>query len=247
MIVKDNGDIESESSNDDMPPLEDVGDEEPARGKLIAAVKKDLGEQVNEETGAQRENISHARCLAKDQACGMMIDNGSSTNIVSTLLVEKLHQPTVKHPRPYKLQWFNERGEVRVTKRVLVTFSIGSYTDEILRDVAPMHAGHILLGLPWRFDRRVTYDGFKNCYSSVLHEQLVDLAPIKPCEAHEDQLKILSDLSERGKHTSARCKDLSDTRVTNVRSVLFARSVVTNESALSAPGKNFFFIAGLQR
>jgi len=239
MIVKGNGDIESKSSNDDMPPLEDVSDEEPARGKLIAVVKKDLGERVNEETGAQRGNTFRTRCLEDDQACSMMIDSGSSTNTVSTLLVEKLHQPTVKHPRPYKLQWFNERGVVRVTKQVLVTFSIGSYTDGIPCGVAPTHAGHILLGRPRRFDRRVTYDGFKSCYSFVLHKQLVDLAPIKACEAHGDQVKILSDLRERGKHTSAQCKNLSDTLVSNVRSVLFARSLVTNESALSVPGKNF--------
>jgi hypothetical protein len=50
---------------------------------------------------------------------------------------------------------------------VLVTFSIGKYLDEVLYDVVPMHAGHILLGRPWQYDRRVTHDGFKNMYSFV--------------------------------------------------------------------------------
>uniref|UniRef100_A0A2N9EMV0 Reverse transcriptase domain-containing protein n=1 Tax=Fagus sylvatica TaxID=28930 RepID=A0A2N9EMV0_FAGSY len=36
------------------------------------------------------------------------------------------------------------------------------YKDEVLCDVAPMHAGHILLGRPWQFDRKVTHDGLKN-------------------------------------------------------------------------------------
>uniref|UniRef100_A0A2N9IQ73 Retrotransposon gag domain-containing protein n=1 Tax=Fagus sylvatica TaxID=28930 RepID=A0A2N9IQ73_FAGSY len=36
------------------------------------------------------------------------------------------------------------------------------YKDEVLCDVVPMHAGHILLGRPWQFDRKVTHDGFKN-------------------------------------------------------------------------------------
>ena len=49
------------------------------------------------------------------------------------------------HPRPYKLQWFNDGGEVGVTKQVLVSFRIGKYKDEVLCDVAPMKAGHILL------------------------------------------------------------------------------------------------------
>ena len=33
----------------------------------------------------------------------MIIDSGSCTNAASTLLVEKLSLPTLKHPRPYKL------------------------------------------------------------------------------------------------------------------------------------------------
>uniref|UniRef100_A0A2N9H665 Integrase catalytic domain-containing protein n=1 Tax=Fagus sylvatica TaxID=28930 RepID=A0A2N9H665_FAGSY len=36
------------------------------------------------------------------------------------------------------------------------------YKDEVLCDVAPMHAGHILLGRLWQFDRKATHDGLKN-------------------------------------------------------------------------------------
>jgi hypothetical protein len=43
---------------------------------------------------------------------------------------------------------------VRVTKQVLITFAIGKYSDEILCDVVPMHASHLLLGRPWQFDRK---------------------------------------------------------------------------------------------
>ena len=73
---------------------------------------------------------------------------GSCTNAASTTLVEKLNLPTLNHPRPYKLQWLNDCGEVKVNKQVLVSFSIGRYKDEVLGDVVPMHAGHILLGRP---------------------------------------------------------------------------------------------------
>uniref|UniRef100_A0A2N9GUV8 Reverse transcriptase domain-containing protein n=1 Tax=Fagus sylvatica TaxID=28930 RepID=A0A2N9GUV8_FAGSY len=55
----------------------------------------------------------------------------------------------------------------RVDRQVLVTFSIGKYLDEVLCDVVPMHADHILLGRPWQYDRRVTHDGFKNMYSFI--------------------------------------------------------------------------------
>uniref|UniRef100_A0A2N9I342 CCHC-type domain-containing protein n=1 Tax=Fagus sylvatica TaxID=28930 RepID=A0A2N9I342_FAGSY len=62
-------------------------------------------------------------------------------------------------------KWLNDCGEVTVDRQVLITFSIGKYLDEVLCDVVPMHAGHILLGRPWQYDRRVTHDGFKNMYS----------------------------------------------------------------------------------
>jgi len=73
----------------------------------------------------QRENVFHTRCLVNNQVCSLLIDSGSSTNIVSTLLVEKSQLPTLGHPNPCKLQWFNPCGEIRVTKQVIVSFSTG--------------------------------------------------------------------------------------------------------------------------
>ena len=81
-----------------------------------------------------------------------------------TILVEKLGLPAIRHPNPYRLQWLNECGEVRVHKQVRVAFSVGRYSDEVLCDVVPMQASHMLLGRPWQYDRRVTHDGFKNRY-----------------------------------------------------------------------------------
>ena len=78
---------------------------------------------------------------------------------------------TLKHPRPYKLQGQNDCGEVKVNKQVLISFSIGRYKDEVLCDVVPMHAGHILLGRPWQYDRRVTHDGYLNRYSFVINKK----------------------------------------------------------------------------
>uniref|UniRef100_A0A2N9IG56 CCHC-type domain-containing protein n=1 Tax=Fagus sylvatica TaxID=28930 RepID=A0A2N9IG56_FAGSY len=75
-------------------------------------------------------------------------------------------------------KWLNDCGEVRVDRPVLVTFSIGKYLDEMLCDVVPMHAGHILLGRPWQYDRRVTHDGFKNMYSFVKGDKTIKLAPL---------------------------------------------------------------------
>ena len=78
------------------------------------------------------------------------------TNVASTALVEKLGLPLLTHPRPYRLQWLNDCGEVKVNKQVLVTFTIGKYNDEVLRVVVPMHAGHLYWGGHASMIRRCT-------------------------------------------------------------------------------------------
>uniref|UniRef100_A0A2N9JAA8 Reverse transcriptase n=1 Tax=Fagus sylvatica TaxID=28930 RepID=A0A2N9JAA8_FAGSY len=102
-------------------------------------------------------------------------------------------------------KWLNDCGEVRVDRQVLVTFSIGKYLDEVLCDVVPMHAGHILLGRPWQYDRRVTHDGFKNMYSFVKGGKTIKLAPLTPSQVYEDQLKLKSEVAHKRK-----CENESD-------------------------------------
>jgi len=63
-------------------------------------------------------------------------------------MVEKLGLPIISHAKPYKLQWLSKLGEIMVNKQVLITFAIGKYKDEVLCDVVPMEATHILLGRP---------------------------------------------------------------------------------------------------
>ena len=120
----------------------------------------------------------------------MIIDEGSCTNVANTELVEKLSLTTFKHPKPYRLQWLNDCGEVKVTKQVLVSFAIGRYKDKVLCDVVPMHAGHLLLGHPWQYDRKVTHDGFKNRYSFTKDRRMITLVPLTLQQVYEDQVRI---------------------------------------------------------
>ena len=76
----------------------------------------------------------------------MMI--GNYVNVYSTTLVSKLNLCTVKNAKPYRLQWLNDNGEVKVTKQVMVPCSIKKYVEEVLCNVVPMQASHILLGRP---------------------------------------------------------------------------------------------------
>ncbi|KAJ4717073.1 Transposon Ty3-I Gag-Pol polyprotein [Melia azedarach] len=173
MIVLENREIESASSSEDeMPPLEDcsyVEVEEPVHGDLLVPRRAISIQPKDDVDVEQHEHIFQIRCHVKDKVCTMIIDSGSCTNIASTLMVDKLNLHIIKHPKPYKLQWLNECGEIRVTKQVLIFSSIGKYEDKVLCDVAPMHASHLLLGRPWQFDRKVTHNGYKNCYSFVMN------------------------------------------------------------------------------
>ena len=148
MVMRDNGEIETDedSDNDSMSSLEDADDEEHIAQKELLVARRALSVQVKEDEEEQQENIFHTRCHVQNKVCSMIIDGGSCTNIASTTMVEKLGLPTSKHPRPYKLQWLNDSGEIRVNKQVLVSFRIGRYEDEVLCDVVPMQAGHLLLG-----------------------------------------------------------------------------------------------------
>ena len=65
---------------------------------------------------------------------------------------------------------------------------MGKYVDDVLYDVMPMQAGHILLGRPWKFDRRVHHDGFTNKYSFVMDDKNIILSPLSPKEVYEDQM-----------------------------------------------------------
>jgi hypothetical protein len=71
--------------------------------------------------------------------CSLIIDSGKScVNVYSTTLVSQLNLYIVKHAKPYRLQWLNDSGEVKVTKEVVVPFFIGKYIDEVLCDVVPI-------------------------------------------------------------------------------------------------------------
>ncbi|XP_031398439.1 uncharacterized protein LOC116209004 [Punica granatum] len=113
-----------------------------------------------------------------------MIDSGSCENIVSAEAVQKLSLRSEAHPKPYKLAWLKKGGEVSVSKRALVTFSIGSrYRDSVWCDVVMMEACHLLLGMPWQFDRSVSHDGRTNKYSFTHKGLKIVLVPKRDRDA----------------------------------------------------------------
>ena len=76
------------------------------------------------------------------------------------------------------MAWLKKGGAVTVSKRALVSFSIGSrYKDAVWCDVVIMDACHLLLGRPWQFDRGVMHDGRADTYSFVYKGVKIVLVP----------------------------------------------------------------------
>lgn len=167
---------EHQEEEGDLEEHEEYGDE----GEVLV-IRRLLNASHSQEEHWLRENIFQTRCTSHGRVCNLIIDGGSCTNVVSEEMVTKLSLSTEPHPKPYKIQWFKNGNGVSVSKRCLVSFSIGkSYQDEIWCDVVPMDACHILLGRPWLFDRRVMHDGFKNTYSFIKDGKKIILNPMKP-------------------------------------------------------------------
>jgi len=171
----------------------------------------------------QRENIFHTRCLITNKLCSMVIDGGSCANVGSTRIVEKLGLPTISHTKPYKLQCLSVEGEIMVNKKVLITFAIGKYKYEVLCDVVPMEATHILLGRPWQYDRQVLHDGLTNKMTFTFQGHKVTLKPLSPKEVHEDLLKM------KTKRENEKEKERNDQlihKVSSTKSIMLTRAML---------------------
>ncbi|KAL4360776.1 hypothetical protein GQ457_04G020030 [Hibiscus cannabinus] len=134
MLMLESGKIESESEEDEQEfPKETVQEEDDTLQSFeteeALVIKRSLTTQPTQDN-QQRENIFHTRCLVNGKVCVVIIDGGSCTSIASSIMVEKLGLATTKHPNPYRLQWLNDGGAIKVTKQVLVPFTIGKYKDE---------------------------------------------------------------------------------------------------------------------
>jgi hypothetical protein len=125
----------------------------------------------------------------------MIINEDSCANVASIALVRKLNLSTVKHHKPYRLSWLNECGEVKMTKKVLILFLIGRYSNEELCNMVLIHASHLLLSRPWQFDKKTMYDGFRNKYTIVKY---VKSSPLYHYHPNKCMLIILNSSEEHG-------------------------------------------------
>eukprot|EP00253_Pinus_taeda_P001416 PITA_01416 len=127
----------------------------------------------------QRKALFRTVCKARGKCCKLIIDSGSTDNLVAVEMVEKLGLKKLKHPTPYKVSWLQKGHQLLVDEQCEVEFQIRRYKDKILCDVMPMDVRHLLLGRPWQFDRSAVHDRKTNCYKFIKDGIKHTLVPIK--------------------------------------------------------------------
>ena len=93
----------------------------------------------------QRRSLFHTRCRCEDKCYDLIIDGGSTDNLVSKIMVTKLKSKRQKHLHPYHITWVQDDHKVMVNEQCSMKFKIGSYQDEVLCDIIPMDICHIFL------------------------------------------------------------------------------------------------------
>ena len=78
------------------------------------------------------------RCKSQGKCCKMVIDTGSTNNLVSTKMVEKMGLKRMKHTTPYKVSWLQKGHHLLVNEQCNVKFQIGTYKDVVLCDIMPI-------------------------------------------------------------------------------------------------------------
>ncbi|KAL1199259.1 RNA-directed DNA polymerase-like protein [Cardamine amara subsp. amara] len=195
MVINLEGDYESQDEEEEGAPPDDPKEETgeeveyPDEGELLV-VQRILNSEPSPKDTNQRGNIFHTRCTIQNKVCGLIIDGGSCTNVASTHMVKKLSLVSTKHPHPYKLRWLDNKTMIPVNEQVLVPFSIGQYKDQVLCDVVPMQASHVLFGRIWQFDKDTVHKGRSNLYSFVHDKKTYHLAPLSPSLVHDMQTKL---------------------------------------------------------
>jgi hypothetical protein len=81
-------------------------DSEVGRSLMMRKVLLTLEKEVAD--SGQRTRLFITSCKTKDMVCKVIVDSGSTDNLISTEMVEKLELEMTNHPSPYKVSWLQK-------------------------------------------------------------------------------------------------------------------------------------------
>ena len=128
-----------------MESVDDANHETGVEGQVLVVLQNLHIQPKEDAQEVQHENIFYTKCHVEGKTCGLIIDSGGCVNIASQYMVDKLNLSVIPHSRPYTLHCFKENSGVKVNQQVLVSINLGKYSNQVLCDVAPMNASHLLL------------------------------------------------------------------------------------------------------
>ena len=99
---------------------------------------------------SQRNTLFRTVCKVQGKCYQMIIDSGSTDNLVSIEVVEKLKLKTMKHPTPYKVSWLQNGHQLLVNEQCELELQLGKYKDKIVCDVMPMDANGCVSHIAWK-------------------------------------------------------------------------------------------------
>ncbi|CAL2262766.1 unnamed protein product [Prunus armeniaca] len=111
--------------------------------------------------------------------CQLVIDGGSTLNVISKAAVDRLHLQAEPHPHPFHVGWI-DNTMLPVTERCLVPLQLGPCHERLYCDILPMSVAHVLLGRPWLYDRCVKSCGRENTYTFQHEGKNITLTPSNP-------------------------------------------------------------------
>lgn len=134
------------------PPQEAENAPETGEALVLHKVLLKPVKEITEQT--QRKALFMTICKSRGKCCKLNINSGSTDNLVSTEMVEKLELKRSKHPNPCRVSWLQKGHQLLVDEQSEVEFRIGRYKDKIVCDIILMDVCHILLGKPWQCEGR---------------------------------------------------------------------------------------------
>ena len=174
----------------------------------------------------KRTSIFHTVIQSGDKKCKLVIDGGSSMNVVSKD-VKLLNLKVESHPNPFRVAWVNDHT-LSVAQKCLVSIQMGDYKDEIYCNVLPMDVAPVLLGHPWLYDLNINNCGKDNIYSFKYKGNNIILRQAKPkgCNSKRD----ISKLPKRNLHI-LKCKKFEKEGIeTGMCLALVAKEVPSDSS-----------------